>query len=94
MYYRTLTNSRTYSLFTWSYITGRCATKLVTKINSAIKQKKKPSNKDMSEDYQGSVQPWSNGPPSISGENKMNKNTKVIKYDENAFSLEYSPPLR
>ena len=65
MYFKTLASRKIYSLYTWSYIFGRCSTKSVTAKNCAIKHKKRPPTNDWSELHEGILPWWHRGPPFV-----------------------------
>ena len=82
MYFETVTKRRLYSVYTWSFMCSPCITNNSNRKNSAIKNKKKPATIDMSEDYQGIVQPWSNGPPLVSFVRRLIVNLRDRGYEQ------------
>ena len=81
MYFETVTKRRLYSIYTWSYIVGRCDTKSVTAKRSAIKHKQRPATDEWSDLHEGIVQPWKMGPPFISQLKHLVVNLRDRKYE-------------
>jgi len=82
MYFEAVTKRRLYSVFTWSYIVGRCTTKCVTKNISKVKQKSRPATDEWSELHEGIVQPWKAGPPLFSFVRRLIVNLRDRGYEQ------------
>lgn len=81
MYFEMATKRRLYSVYTWSFIVGRCVTNCVTKKNNATKHKQRPATDEWSDLHEGIVQQWKMGPPFFSQLKRLIVNLRGIRYE-------------
>jgi hypothetical protein len=91
MYYCKEKQKARHYIFLWRSMTISCSSLRAYRCAIRYMALALPWNKDESVWTQGLPISWFTGPPSTCSLHKAIQ--KCIKYNENAFSLDYSPPL-
>ena len=91
MYYCKEKRKSRHHVFLWRVLTSSCSSFRANRHATRYTAVALPWNRDQSNWYQGLPNSWYTGPPDTCLLHKTIK--KVIRYNENAFSLEFSPPI-
>jgi len=91
MYYCKEKRKARHYIFLWRVLTSSCSSFRANRHAIRYLALALLWNRDLSVTYQGLPSSWFTGPPDKCLLHKTIK--KAIKYNENAFSLEFSPPI-